>query len=173
MSSSPVIETDGPVENDTPEKGSDTGEIRVMTSRFGEITVSPDKVIVMTSPFLGFPESRQFVLRAHGPDSPFMWFQSLDNPGLAFVVVQSGVIDPGYRPVLAPVVKNDLQLEAIPGKQELLIILTIPQGRPQDMTANFLGPVVINTEKRLAKQVLLDPAKYNACHQVIPAKATP
>ncbi len=141
------------------------GEIRVQTSRFGEITVREDKLITMTTPFLGFPESKRFVLRPHGPESPFMWLQSLDNPNLAFVVIQPAVLIPQYKPEISVHVKKELQ---IPNGNEpdLLLILTIPKNNPQAMTANLLGPVAINPVERLAKQVLLDPVKYDACWPV-------
>ncbi|MEW6500794.1 MAG: flagellar assembly protein FliW, partial [Thermodesulfobacteriota bacterium] len=49
------------------------------------------------------------------------------------------------------------------GEQEMFLILTIPKGNPQQMTANLLGPVVMNVARRLAKQVLLDPTQYTPC----------
>lgn len=54
-----------------------------------------------------------------------------------------------------------------PQQLELLVILTIPKGRIEEMTANLLGPVAINPLKRIAKQVPLDPTKYDPCWQVL------
>jgi flagellar assembly factor FliW len=139
--------------------GSGTKFLKVPTSRFGEIEVAADKVIAMASPFLGFPESTRFVLRPHGEKSPFMWLQSLDNPELAFVVIQPEVIKPDYQPTLPEAVGHELELKD--GDQpEILLILTIPPGRPMEMTANLLGPVVINTNGRLARQAVLDHTRY-------------
>ncbi|MCK5544239.1 MAG: flagellar assembly protein FliW [Desulfobulbaceae bacterium] len=138
----------------------------VMTSRFGEIEVDGERTITITSPFLGFPESNRFVLLPHSPSSPFMWLQSLDNPKLAFVVIQPGIINPEYNPAMNSQVREELMISG-DDKLEFLIILTIPKDQPKDMTANLLGPVVINAKKRLAKQVLLDPAKYDPCWPVI------
>jgi len=155
MANDPAVDITAPAEKD----------IRIQTSRFGEITVDLDKLITMTTPFLGFPESKRFVLRPHGPKSPFMWLQSLDNPDLAFVVIQPAVLIPQYKPEMSAHLKKELQL-ANGNEPDLLLILTIPKNNPQAMTANLLGPVAINPEKRLAKQVLLDPVKYDACWPV-------
>ena len=138
----------------------------VQTSRFGEVRVDRSKVITMTAPFLGFPESRRFFLRPHSAESPFMWLQSLDNPQLAFVVVQPELFLDDYTPALQQFVLEELQFSKDSDK-EILVILTIPPGKPKEMTANLLGPVVINTAKRLAKQVLLDPGKYDPCRRVL------
>ena len=140
--------------------------IEVETSRFGQLRVERDKIITMLSPFLGFPASKQFFLKPHGEDSPFMWLQSLDDPQLAFVVVQPELFLSEYSPVLQPFVLDELQV-AKENDPEILVILTIPAGKPREMTANLLGPVVFNVDKRLAKQVLLDPNRYDPCWKVI------
>ena len=134
----------------------------VATSRFGVIEIDVEKIITLTSPFLGFPVSRRFILRPHGKTSPFMWLQSIDDPNLAFVVVQSEMISPTYKPKIPQGVRQELEIPQ-DGSTELLLILTIPKGRPMEMTANLLGPIVINAEKRLAKQILLDPMVYDPC----------
>ena len=95
-----------------------------------------------------------------------MWLQSLDDPKLAFVVVQPGIFLSDYTPPLQSFVLDELQVT--PGNDpEVLVILTIPAGQPHEMTANLLGPVVVNVNKRLAKQVLLDPNRYDPCWKVI------
>lgn len=144
-------------------------KVTFATSRFGEITVEQDKVITMTTPFLGFPESKRFVLRPHGPESPFMWFQSLDNAKLAFVIIQSAILDPDYQPEIPSHIQEELEIST-QNDLEFLLILTIPKENPQEMTANLLGPLMINAQKRLAKQVLLDPLKYNPCWKVLNEK---
>lgn len=130
----------------------------VATSRFGDIAVERDKIITMTSPFPGFLDSSRFILRPHSKESPFFWLQSLDDSELAFVVIPSASLIPDYKPKIAETTLADLQLDGtVP---ELLLILTIPQGKPEKMTANLLAPVVLNPNKRLACQALLDPAVY-------------
>ncbi len=136
--------------------------VPVETSRFGTIEVDPDKIITMTAPFLGFSESIRFVLRPHAADSPFMWLQSLDNPELAFVVISPTLLQKKYDPTIPKQAINELGIQSAQ-EIDMLLLLTIPAGNPQEMTANQLGPLIINTTKRLAKQIVLDPKKYNAC----------
>lgn len=140
-------------------------KITITTSRFGKIMVVPEKIITMVTPFLGFPESTRFILRPHNPDSPFMWFQSIDDGSLAFVVIQSVEIAPEYQPLINVQIKKELQITT-DRALELLLILTIPQDKPEEMTVNLLGPLVINGEKRLAKQVILDSFTYDPCQPV-------
>ena len=139
--------------------------MRIKTSRFGEIDINPERIITMTAPFLGFPDSRSFILRPHKPDSPFMWLQSVDNPELAFVVIQAPVINPDYNPPVPFSVRKELRIKEN-SAPDVLLILTVPKDKPNEMTANLLGPVVINTEEKLARQLLLDPGTFDPCWPV-------
>ncbi|MBA3003893.1 MAG: hypothetical protein FP813_08590 [Desulfurivibrio sp.] len=140
-------------------------EFTVSTSRFGELSVNPEKIITMTSPFLGFPDSKRFMIKPHGEESPFLWLQSLDDPKLAFVAIQAALLIPQYKPEISTLTRQELQ-NSPDQALEILLILTIPKENPEGMTANLLGPVAIHTEKRLAKQVLQDPTRYDACWPV-------
>lgn len=142
-----------------------TDATTIKTSRFGEMVVDREKVITLTSTLPGFPETHRLALRQHSSKSPFMWMQSLDNPELAFVVIQAKRLVPQFEPELPAAALRELG-ETFGGDLEMLLILSIPTGKPEQMTANLLGPVVINSATRLAKQILLDPAKYDPCWPV-------
>jgi len=141
------------------------GTITLATSRFGEMIVDADKIITMTTPLLGFPEAKHFVLKPHGEKSPFLWLQSVEDQHLAFVVIPATFLLPEYQPSVPESVRGEL---AAAGEErlEILLILTIPAGNPQKMTANLLGPLVVNSSKRLARQVLQDMAAYDSCWPV-------
>lgn len=138
----------------------------IQTSRFGSLDIDEDKIITMTTPFLGFAAERQFILLPHGPESAFWWLQSVANPNLAFVVIQPAAINQQYQPAIPPHCQQELQAAA-QNELEILVILTIPKGQPEAMTANLLGPVALNPVKKLAKQVLLDPSLYDPCWPVM------
>ena len=140
-------------------------EIIVATSRFGKLTIRSENIITMTSPFLGFPDSHHFILKPHGTTSPFMWLQSLDEPHLAFVVTSAAILAPQYKPAIPALVRQELDATE-DDPLEILLILTIPNGDPLKMTANLLGPVMINSQKRLAKQVVQDPKVFDHCWPV-------
>nr|MBF0221262.1 flagellar assembly protein FliW [Desulfobulbaceae bacterium] len=138
----------------------------IRTSRFGEIEINTEKIISLTSPFLGFANEKRFVLVPHSDESAFWWLQAVDNPNLAFVVLQPAIITPQYNPPIPHSVCVELQASS-PAEIGLLLIITIPQGNPQKMTANLLGPVALNAAKCLAKQILLDPTLYSPCWPIL------
>jgi len=131
----------------------------VETTRFGKIKIDESKIIFFTSPILGFPNAKRYVLIPHRENSPFFWLQAIDIPELAFVVIDPSVFFPDYKPKIPPEACKELHLET---NDEVcyLAIVTIPKEDPGNLTANLLGPIVINVERRLAKQVVLDPKIY-------------
>ena len=52
----------------------------------------------------------------------------------------------------------------------IYVIITIPQGRIEDMTANLTAPVVLNKKNMQAKQVVLEKGGYTTRHRLFPEK---
>ena len=70
--------------------------MKVNTTRFGTLTLEEEKIIDMPSGMLGFPDKRRFVILNHREDSPFFWYQSVDDPDLAFVITSPFLFHPEY-----------------------------------------------------------------------------
>ncbi len=142
---------------------------RLRTTRFGEIDCPQENIIHMPSGLLGFPGCTDYILLPHKKDSPFLWYQSLDDPALAFVVVNPFIFKPDYDVPISPALMEVLGAEKLENL-EVLAIVTIPKDRPRDMTANLLGPIIVNPGKRLARQIVLDPERYSTKTVILPQR---
>ncbi|MBM4283745.1 MAG: flagellar assembly protein FliW [Deltaproteobacteria bacterium] len=154
----------------TPDPKQQTSEspgLSVTTRNFGTITVRPEQVLTFSPGLLGFPDLHRFVLIEHHQESPFLWLQCLDNPDLAFVVVDPAAVVSGYHVTLSPEVQRELGAED-PQELNFLVILTIPPGRPRDITANLMGPLVINLKQRQGRQLVVDQPQYSHKHRLLP-----
>jgi flagellar assembly factor FliW len=138
----------------------------IATSRFGEVEVSTSLVIHLPQGVLGFPARNYFALLAHKPGSPFFWLQSVDDPGLAFIVMNPQLVMPDYAVHLAKEDQQNLQLQGDP-PLAIYGLVTIPPGNPSEMTINLLGPLVINTVAKVGKQVVLSGSDYSHRHPVL------
>jgi flagellar assembly factor FliW len=136
----------------------------VPTSRFGDLQVAPGALITFADGLLGLPHARHFVAVPHGENSPFVWLQSADDPDLAFLLVPPALVAPDYSPPLPA------DIAAPNDPQDTIAwwaIITVPAGRPRDMTANLLGPLVI--VGNAGWQIVLEDAhRYAARHRVFP-----
>jgi flagellar assembly factor FliW len=138
--------------------------MKIGTSRFGDIEVDKDSVVTMPEGMLGFSEFKRYVLIQHNEGSPFMWYQAVEEPNLAFVVVDPFTFFPEYEVQLS---KDDMSALDCETLQSLAVfaVVVIPDN-PDEMTANLRGPIVVNAEKKLARQVVMTDERYSP-HQSI------
>ena len=111
---------------------------------------------------LGFPEEKRYVILQHREDSPFFWYQSVDDPTLAFVITSPFLFKPGYSVPLEDTVEQMSWIEdKDKGKLELYVVVNIPKSSPDDMTANLIGPILINNRTRQAVQMVITDSPYS------------
>jgi len=135
--------------------------VKIETSRFGTLDLVEDKVIHVPSGLFGFPDSKRYTLLEHRKGSPFVWFQSVDNGSLAFVLIDPLLVKPDYEVRISPEDINELQLADAPDGIQTLVIVNITSGEKMELTVNLLGPIVINTKKKFGKQIILSDSEYS------------
>ncbi len=134
--------------------------MELTTTRFGKITFDQNRVISMKRGLIGFADRRRFVILSPAPGSTLLWYQSVDDPGLAFVITSPKLFVPDYEFPFNRFVLESLEAEDS-REVEVYVLVTIPAGRPKEMTGNMLGPLVINPTARLAEQMIVDDTKYS------------
>ena len=129
--------------------------MQIETSRFGTLEIQEEQIITVPSGLIGFPEDKRYVLLEHKQGSPFLWFQSVDHGPLAFVLIDPLLVKPDYSVHLNPEDRRMLQLPPDGAGLQILVIVNISRGEPVEITANLLGPILLNVPKRLARQIIL------------------
>jgi flagellar assembly factor FliW len=132
----------------------------VETTRFGSVEFDVDQVIYFVDGLPGFFNLRSFLLIPHNDDSPLNWLQSIDEPGLAFAVIDPWLLFESYKPDLSEINLESLEIHNVTDDDLIVLaVLTIPEN-PQDMTANLKAPIIINAKLNKAKQVVLNTDEY-------------
>jgi flagellar assembly factor FliW len=89
----------------------------------------------------------------------------VEDPDVAFVIADPTLFFPNYKLEV-----NEKELEELNFQhmKELVIyvIVTVPPD-PSQMSADLLGPVVINSKKSLAKQVVMPDSPYTTKHYIL------
>ncbi|MGE3973380.1 MAG: flagellar assembly protein FliW [Bdellovibrionales bacterium] len=125
----------------------------IKTGRFGTVTISEEDKIAFPEGLLGFNQLKTFVLLDDPDDEIFAWLQSCDQPDIAFPVLEPELFADDYKVNLS---KNELELLQIKNTERIrsFSIITIPED-PTLMTANLKAPVILNVDKRIARQCVL------------------
>jgi flagellar assembly factor FliW len=140
--------------------------LTIESHALGPVTVAADQVITFASGLPGFPEARRFALTNGQLKPPFYCLQCVNDPSLAFVVADPAALVKDYHPKNGANTLKELQVSSSEDLQ-VLVTLTIPPGRPREITANLMSPLLINMKQGLGKQVVIDKPHYSHQHPVI------
>ena len=116
------------------------------------LTVKTENVIQIPLGLLGFEGIKRFVLLSDPDEAPFSWLQVLDDPGLAFVVVSPLELLPDYQPDVS---QDDASFLKIEAPEDALIYAIATLHEKGQATLNLKGPIVINRQTLVGKQVVL------------------
>ena len=76
--------------------------MKLSTSRFGELEIPSSLIIRMTKPVLGFEQLKEYVIIQTDDFKPFKWLQSVDDPEVAFAIVDPLLFFPDYLVEVIP-----------------------------------------------------------------------
>lgn len=139
---------------------------QVVTSRFGLLDIDPELALTFPDGLIGFENCRRYIVVRHQDNSAFRWLQSLDEPTVAFPIVEPGEFCAYYAPTISDSDARSLQLER-DTPTILFTIITVPPSNPRDMTANLLAPLVINGLTRRGRQVIAQDEGYTTRHKIM------
>jgi flagellar assembly factor FliW len=135
--------------------------LEIKTTRFGTVTLGEEKIFNMPLGMLGFPDKKNFVILQNKENSPFFWYQSVDDPALAFVITSPFLFMPDYEVDIEDVlIEMSWNGNSKNNVLELYVVVNIPKGSPEKMTANLIGPILINNMTRQAVQVVMSNSPY-------------
>lgn len=137
----------------------------VNTKLFGEVTVSDDKIITFAQGIIGFEDLKKFTIlydidlkNKHSVS----WLQSLDEPSLAFPVINPYLIKEDYKPEI-----DDELIATLGPISELDLTVLVTISVPKDislMSCNIKAPIVINSDTKCGGQFIAQnqdyPVKY-------------
>lgn len=135
--------------------------MQVQSSRFGSFEIEDSRTLNFSQSLLGFPDSSTYVV-VEVEDTPYIWLQSVDEPDVAFLATSPFLFFPSYDLELGEEEQATLDVDDV-SQIEVLTLLTVHRAGelPETITANLLGPIVVNTESRNALQIVLDNPDYS------------
>lgn len=136
----------------------------IKTTRFGELEVNKNDIISFTDGLLGFDNLTKYFVVDPGDNTLILWLQSAEDEKIAFPIIEPKIFSPDYVVKLTATELTMLDLESL-NNAKIYCILTIPQN-VTEMSANLKAPIVINNNKKIAKQVVLQDSKLSVKHEM-------
>lgn len=157
----------------TPSMAAPAARFEIRTTRYGEletIAISEDDVIEFPEGVPGFERHQRFAMIVDQKLAPFCWLQSLHDPLVGFLVIEAALLVTDYAFDISDPDAEALQL-ADPSEARVLSILVVPED-VRAMTANLQAPLILNPEKRIAKQVILTDERFPLRYPVFDGPGT-
>lgn len=110
------------------------------TSRFGAVDVIVDSIIEFPDGLIGLGGSRYALLSTQST-SPFLWLQSLDNPGVALPVTNPHRFFEGFAVELADADAENLGFDD--GEPADVYVTVTASNVASDITVNLKAPILI------------------------------
>lgn len=138
--------------------------MKTNTRIFGEIEIQDDKIIRFENGIIGFPDLKEFTLiydSEKGDKTSISWLQSLNEPNVAFPVMDPLAVYPDYNPTVEDELLKPLG-DLTPDNLFVLVTVTVPADITE-LAVNLKAPIVINTDTKKANQLIVDndlPVKY-------------
>jgi flagellar assembly factor FliW len=124
------------------------------------------KAIHFPKGLIGLEQYRDFTLREL-PGQEFFWLlQSLEDKDFGLVITNPFWFVPDYEFVL-----DDTYLEELLQKTKIEIFVTVTvASTPENITANLMGPIILDKNAGIGFQVLVSDKKYTAQYKLMSAK---
>ena len=137
--------------------------MQLLTKYFGTIDYAPGDVIAFPNGVFGFEGEKEFLLLPfHGSQGNLLCLQSVRGPAPAFVALNPFSLKPDYAPVLS---EEELYLlQAVDSRELCYFVLCAVRDPVKDSTVNLTCPIVVNPDRNLAAQVILETEEYHMRH---------
>lgn len=125
---------------------------------FGSIEIDEARVVNLTEPMPGFASLKCFAILDPDPESPFKWFQSVERSDVCFLIADPREFFPDYRVEVSETRLGALDLKRVEDAA-VAVVLTAGEDLTKT-TANLLAPLIFNTTRNLARQIILEGSDY-------------
>ncbi len=140
----------------------ETRTLLIRTLSFWEIEIPGDKILRFKEGLPGFPQHHRFAVLSFDDLKPFEYLQALDEPPVAFLVINPFLVLSGYKMNLSGGDLADLA-STDPAELTVYAVATVPED-PLKATVNLFAPIVINEKDRSGRQFLLHDSGYSVKH---------
>jgi len=129
--------------------------------------------IILPFGLIGLGELREFDLQPIDGSWPFLNLRSRGDLEIEFLAIEAQNAVSDYAVELGDDEARELDLTT-PDEALIVNIVTIHSNRPQFVTVNLAGPIVVNRRTLLGRQIVLGGAdKFSTVHPIIDERVKP
>lgn len=138
--------------------------MKIDSKAYGPVEINERQVITFPFGIFGFGELHEYAL-LDAVQPGFYWLQSLDDPEIAFIMLNPYDLRPDY---VLEIPDEDLESIDYDESDDILVfaIVTIPEDESK-ISANLQGPIVINRVAQLGRQSISLDSRWKTKHIIL------
>ena len=142
--------------------------MKINTRKFGEIEIDENKILNMPEGLPGFSGFEKFVLLEDPKTAPFCWLQSIEEPILSLIVMNPLLFKPDYQLDLNAFIDSRGWKDIMPDELLVYVVVNVSAvNTVKKITANLMGPLIINPKKHEVVQVVISDTTYSHQHNIL------
>ncbi|MCI0511749.1 flagellar assembly protein FliW [candidate division KSB1 bacterium] len=137
---------------------------RILPTPFGELSLDKRQVLTVPNGILGFEHFKKYLILDAEEYRPFKLMVAIDDPRITFIVVEPLIFFPDYTPNISKTDLKDLKIDN-DNTTKIYSIVTLSR-TPEEITVNLSGPIYVNTQTFVGKQIALTGDSYSTKHNL-------
>ncbi len=129
-------------------------------TKLGTFDIDEKEVILFKNGLPGFESLRKFCLISRMDTEPIKWLVSLEDEQIALPVVDPWIVMSDYSIQLD---EESLKKLEYPKKDRTLVMVVIDL-HSENVSVNMLAPIIINLDKGVGEQVIVEDERYSVRH---------
>lgn len=131
--------------------------MKIESTRFGWLEIKEEEIFFFPLGLIGMLKEDQFIFLQQGDQGPFIWFQSVKTPDLAFVVTDPWNFTDNYNFQLQD---RDRLLLELDRETNPYILVTVNLSCPDEIFLNLKGPLLFNRREKKGMQLVLEGEEF-------------
>jgi flagellar assembly factor FliW len=140
---------------------------KTIQTSHSQVEVNTDNRICFKEGLYAFEDYHNFYLIEINDDNVFQLLQSEDDKDVAFIVINPYLFKKDYVLNVRESDLSDIEVFNLKDAKTKLAAFAIVTINEDSMTANLLGPIILNTETKQAKQALDLSSVYTTKHDLL------
>lgn len=133
--------------------------MELSNTRFGTIEYEEKDLVHIPDGLVGMPDMVSFLILDFEEETPFKWMQSTQDANRGFLIADPLLFNPEFSIALGEDDLRDLDV-GNPDDLAVFVICTF-RGAWSETTGNLMGPIIVQVEKRLGRQVIVEESSFS------------
>lgn len=140
--------------------------MEINTRQFGPMEIEDVRIYIMPGGMPGFRNMKRFAIIEREEIWPFSCYQSLDDPLLSFYIMRPSLFMADYKVDMRQGIREAGWEGDSPEDVKVYVIVNTSAGDPEKITANLIGPLLVNIRRLEAEQLVLHNSTYSHQHHI-------